>query len=136
MESIKRITTTALAVVLVMALAAPSLAGTDRTRLRAELSAPAAAGDISGKADFESRDGRSKFSVSVEGLVPGSSFDVMVAGAVVGSMTIDDFGMGALDLDTTAQVDDLDLPFPPNFPNVNAGTLVQVGQLTGTLQAK
>jgi len=136
MKHIAKLASIALVALSLVALTAPSWAGGNELRLRAELSAPAAAGDISGKAKFEDKGDRAKFSVEIEGLVPGDSFDVMVGGVVVGIIDVDAFGRGNLDFDTTAGPNDVDLPFPANFPEVGAGTLIQVGQLSGTLQEK
>ena len=63
-------------------------------------------------------------------------FDVMISGVVVGTVLIDNFGVGELDYDDRADADDQDRPFPRNFPELDGGEVVQVGPLTGTLQLK
>lgn len=125
-------------VVLVMLIlfATQLWAGGDEIRLRAELVAPDAAGDVSGKVDFRNRPQRARrqFSVQIEGLTPGQMFDVMVAGVAVGTVLIDDLGVGSLDYDDRANPDDMDEPFPANFPAIDGGEAVEIGLLDGTLQ--
>ena len=113
-----------------------ALAGGNETRLRADLIAAAAAGDVSGKADFRARSARRKFSVEVEGFAPGTMFDVMVLGTPVGTITVDGTGVGNLDFDDTAGPGDADDPFPANFPALNGGEAVNAGPLAGNLQPK
>lgn len=113
-----------------------ALAGGEETRLRAELIAAAAAGDVSGRADYRERRARRKFSVEVEGFVPGTMFDVMVLGMPVGTITVDGTGAGNLDFDDTAGPGDADDPFPANFPALDGGEAVDVGPLAGNLQPK
>lgn len=113
----------------------PALAGGNEVRLRAEFTA--AAGDLSGKADFRNRGDRQRWSVEVEGLTPGDMFDVMVAGQNVGTITIDNLGMGNQEFDTNFEAgDDPATQFPANFPGLGGGEFVQVGPLSGTLQDK
>ena len=113
-------------------------AGGAETKLEGELVAGPVAGDVSGKAKFEDRDGRRKFSAEIEGLNTGDMFDVMVAGQVVGTVTIDAAGVGDLNLDDNFEpgVDDPATRFPANFPMLDGGEMVTVGQLSGTLQSK
>ena len=113
-----------------------AMAGGDETRLRADLIAAAAAGDVSGKANFRARGARRKFSVEVEGFAPGIMFDVMVLGTPVGTITVDGTGVGNLDFDDTAGPGDADDPFPANFPALDGGEAVDVGPLAGNLQPK
>ncbi len=128
----KRIAAAMLALTCVIGLA---WAKTPEIRLEAKLVAPASAGDISGQAQYRDR-GRRQFSVQVEGLQPGDQFDVMISGAVVGTITIDNFGFGDLNYDDNFQPgkDDPATIFPSNFPALDGGELVVVGQLSGTLQ--
>lgn len=124
-------------VLMVLAGGSLAFAGGSETRLRSRLTTDRPR-DISGQVDFRNRldEGRRQFSVEIEGFSEGRMFDVMVAGVVVGTVTIDAFGFGNLDFDDTADPDDLDLPFPPNFPAVDGGERVEVGPLSGTLQLK
>jgi len=98
----------------------------------------AAAGQLSGKATFENRldRARRKFSVEIERAKAGDMFDVMVSGVVVGTILVDNLGIGELDYDDTADGNDADQRFPRNFPELDGGEVVQVGPLTGTLQLK
>ena len=125
---------------LTISVSSLAMAGGGDTRLRTGLNAPIGAGDISGKAEFRQRgnNGRRQFSVEVEGLAPGDMFDVMVAGVVVGTVRINDFGVGDINFDDNFEpgVDDPATIFPANFPALNGGELVRVGDLTGTLQRK
>jgi len=124
---------------------APALAGGkggggSEVILRAALTAPAAAGDISGQADYRDRQGRRQFSVEVEGFGPGEVYDVEVANVVVGTVTIDALGFGDLNFDDNFEAGQ-DAPatqFPATFPAIsaNGGEKVEVGPLAGTLQKK
>ena len=107
----------------------------EEIRLQAELQAPISAGDVSGKVEFRDR-GRRQFSVEIEGFVPGDRYDVMIGGAVVGTLVVDAFGIGEIGFDDEAQADDVDKPFSANFPQIDGGEAVQVGPLSGTLQAR
>lgn len=130
----KKLTATLTVLSFVFSLA---LAGISETRFEARLAAPAAAGDISGKVQYRER-GRRQFSVQVEGLQPGDRYDVMISGAVVGTITIDPFGIGDLNYDSNFEpgFDDPATQFPPNFPALDGGEMVVVGPLSGTLQSK
>ncbi len=111
--------------------------GGNEVRLRAELTA--AVGDRSGQADFRNRLNRNRrqWSVEVEGLTPGEMFDVIVSGENVGTITIDNLGMGNQDFDDNFEAgDDPATQFPANFPALDGGEPVQVGPLSGTLQQK
>lgn len=98
----------------------------------------AAAGPMSGKAKFNYRldKARRKFSVEIERGTPGDMFDVMVSGVVVGTVLVNELGIGELDYDDTANRTDRDQRFPRNFPEIDGGEVVQVGPLTGTMQLK
>lgn len=105
-------------------------------RLRAELTAPASAGDVSGKADFRNRLSRLRrqFSVQIEGAAPGDMYDVMVAGVIVGTIVVNGAGIGEIGFDDTAGPNDQKVRFPRNFPDLDGGEIVQIGPLSGTLQ--
>jgi hypothetical protein len=126
------------AFVMILGTMQPGQAGDDELRFRAQLIAPASAGDVSGQADFRLRDGQRKFSAEVEGSVPGEMFDVVVAGEIVGKVTIDALGVGDLNFDDNfeAGLDDPATQFPANFPAIDGGEMVVVGPLSGTLQPK
>jgi hypothetical protein len=129
----------AMAIAFALTTVAPingALAGGAEVKFEGRLEA--AAGDLSGKAKFEQRDGRRKFSAEVEGLVPGEMYDVVVAGAIVGKVVINGAGIGDLNFDTNFEpgLDDPATQFPGNFPMLDGGESVTVGPLSGTLQAK
>lgn len=105
-----------------------------RDLFRAPLLGDPGAGDVSGHADFRNESGFRRFSVEAEGLVPGDVHDVMVAGVVVGTVTVDALGIGQLELDDRLEPGDTELPFPASFPAINGGELVRVGPVSGTLQ--
>lgn len=129
-----------LALALTLGGALPAFAGGgDRTRLRCNAQGVQ---DISMDAKYEARGNRVKFDASFEAM-PGLGFnagdvlDVTVGGIVVGQMTLASIGdiVGDLNLDTTAQPDDDDLPLPGEFPsNVAGGTSITVGPLGCALQ--
>ena len=116
--------------------ATAALAGDNRTRLecRDEL----ALEDASARARYEKEKGRVKFSVEVEA-APGGSFragdilQVRVSGELVGTVRLSRAGdlVGELNFDTTAGPDDMDSPFPANFPPVGRGTIVTFGARFG-----
>jgi hypothetical protein len=114
-----------------------ALAGNE-LRLRAQLRAEPSAGDISGAAKYRVRDnGRVRFQLEVEGFRPGTTLDVVVDGVKVGAVTIDSLGVGEIDFDTNIEAgDDEGEPFPSNFPSLEEGDMVQVGQLRGAFQRK
>ena len=51
-----------------------------------------------------------------------------VDGVVVGQLTVNDLGMGELELKSDPEKAD-DLPFPEDFPTINSGSVVTVGSL-------
>lgn len=101
------------------------------------MTAPPAAGDISGQSTFQRRGALRKFSVEVEGLRPSSVFNVVVGSTIVGRIRIDAFSQGDLNYDDNVEVgDDPRTRFPANFPAVQAVTVVRVGQLSGTFRVR
>ncbi len=115
-----------------------AFAGGTELRLRGRLMSPATIGDVSGKAEYRLKDGRRQFSIEIQGFQPGDVFDAMIAGAVIGTIVVDDFGIGDLNYDDNFEpgVDDPATLFPANFPALDGGELVQVGPLSGTLQRR
>ncbi|MDX1502456.1 MAG: hypothetical protein R3325_08825 [Thermoanaerobaculia bacterium] len=125
--------------ILATALSAGAALAASELRLESRLRGPReAAGPMVGKVTFRHRldQARRKFSVEVERARAGQMFDVMVSGVVVGTLLIDDLGVGELDYDDTAGGNDRDRRFPRNFPELDGGEVVQVGPLTGTLQLR
>lgn len=114
-----------------------TVAQVTQIRLRAVLTAPPAAGDISGQSTFQRRGTVRKFSVEVEGLRPGTVFNVIVANRIVGRIRIDAFGQGDLNYDDNFEPgDDPRTRFPANFPPVQPGTVIRVGQLSGAYRVR
>ena len=114
-------------------------AGGVEIKLETALAASAGAGDISGKVKFENRlqEGRRKFSAQVEGFSADALFDVMISGIVVGTVQIGATGNGEINFDDNFEPgDDPATQFPANFPALDGGELIQIGPLSGTLQAK
>lgn len=131
---------TCFAALFAMLFGSLAFGGGSEVRLQAQLSSGGT--DLAGGAvEFRQRfdqGGRRQFSVQVENLQPGDMFDVMIAGQVVGKITIDDFGRGGLNYDDNFEpgVDDPATRFPDNFPALDGGEQVVVGPVSGTLQAK
>ncbi len=75
---------------------AQSGGGNDRIRLIANMSA----GATKGKAKYEQRGNRRKFSYELQNGAPGTVISVWRAGAVLGTFTVDAFGRGKFELDT------------------------------------
>lgn len=136
--------TTALSILVVglMATSTGALAGGDRL----ECDADSATGGASMDARFEAKDGRNKFDASFE-VAPGGTLQaghvlqVNVAGEILGEITLavqpnGDLG-GDLEFDTNVDQDEPDttVPFPTNWPDAKAGTIVKVGTLGCSLQS-
>lgn len=123
-----------------MAASTSAVAGGERLRL--ECKASSTTGDSSMDAKYEKKGNRMKFSASFESVIgedlqEDDSFKVTVEGKHVGYITLavqeenGDLG-GDLDFDSNIDRDDPDdttVPFPENFPDVKATTVVYVGTL-------
>jgi len=106
----------------------------DTMRMRARLRAAPSAGDISGAAKYIERGPQHKrFAVEIEGFVPGTEMAITINDVYVGSVKIDDLGVGELKYETRADAGEDWLPFPDDFPEVHQGDVVKAGQLGGTL---
>lgn len=123
-----------------MAASTSAFAGGDRFECKAS-----GAGDTSMDGKFEDKDkGREKFSASFESLngAIGDVFQVTVDGEMVGNITLaaqPDGNLGGdLDFDNNIDRDEPDttVPFPANWPGAGRGTIVMVGTLGCTLQAR
>lgn len=117
----------------------PAAAGqAQRYRVRARL--PGANDQLDGQVRYLERfkNGRllRRFKAELEDGEPGDVHQVVVEGFVVGSIVLDDFGEGELELRTEAFIDDPDDgdPIPDAFPSLLPGDVVQVGPLTGVLE--
>ena len=96
-------------------------------------------GDVNGsgrvKYEREFSDGveHSEFEVHVAGLAAHSVHGVFVDGILVGQLTVNDYGMGELELKTNPKPVG-ELPFPADFPAISNSSVVTVGTvLSGSL---
>ncbi len=94
-------------------------------------------GTAQGKAEFEAESEhggqQQEFSVRISNADPATSYDVVVNGVTVGQITTDDLGRGFLKLQSG---DDHGTPLPADFPTIEVGSTIQVGELlSGTFQA-
>jgi hypothetical protein len=90
-----------------------------------------------GTANYQanSTTGETKFAVSVTGAAADSTLDVAINDTVVGQLTTDSTGAGSLELSSSPTGTQQALPL--DFPtNINAGSTVTVGTLTGTLETE
>jgi len=74
----------------------------DDLRLRTRLVGPrVGSNQLKGHADYRLREARSrrKFKVEIENGTAGDLLDILVAGEVVGTITVNEFGFGELELD-------------------------------------
>jgi hypothetical protein len=117
-------------------ITATAEAANNDVRVRARLSGNTPA---SGKADYRERTKKNtleqRFSVQIEGAAPGAIMPVLVNGAQVGLIFIDDFGLGEIQFRTEVFIDDPGdgTPIPTDFPRLAVGDTVQVGDaLFGT----
>jgi len=105
----------------------------NRTELYGQLSGTGAA---SGSVEYEERtsDGQYKreFKVQLWNAQPNASFDIIVDNVLVGTITTDSLGRGKVEF-TTRPHEPYHRPFPDNFPDIGAGTTVEVDGLQATL---
>lgn len=97
-----------------------------------ELRAEMTAGSLHAEAKYEEETDRTKFEVEVVGGQPGASFDVILAGVVITTMTLDAMGTAHVEF-SNPEDDSGGLPFPGHFVVPVAGDLVTVGSLRGIL---
>jgi len=107
------------------------------TKLSASLSDPTGGITATGSASFNSEqdDGSAttSFRASVKGAAPNATLNVAIDGAIVGAITVDANGNGSLYLSSNTKNSKAS-PLPPNFPAVNDGSTVTIGDaLTGQL---
>ena len=88
------------AAALALALNFMVLAHDGRTRLESRLTATSAEPLDSGKAKFEMRDDRVRFSTEVEDVAVAQQIEVVVAGMSLGTVAIDALGGADLNLDS------------------------------------
>jgi hypothetical protein len=129
------------AAALLAGLAAPADAA---TRSRLDCHAQLAGQDVSATARFERIGQRRKFTVEVEAAVrssfrPGDILIIEVDNVRVGRIRLVRRAVnlvGDLNVDTTATAGDQARPFPPQFPAVSAGTVVEAGPMRCALQRR
>jgi len=108
----------------------PSTERRERTEFRADLSGNTLA---SGKARYRSEARgpavRSRLDVSIEDAEPKTSYDILLNGSVIGSMTTDAFGFAEVTFRSPSDdPDDI-----PGTPSVESGDVVSVGPVSGSL---
>lgn len=119
-------------------LAWPSLASAanDRYRVNGRLFGPTA---LKGQARYEERPKNGslmrRFKVEVEHGTPGQTFNVLVNGDNVGSITVNPLGRGKFELRTAQHIDSPGdgQPMPANFPKLGTADNVTVGPITGNM---
>lgn len=93
--------------------------------------ADGAAADLEFREDGE----RSEFTLAIRGGTPGATVELTVNGAVVLSVTLDDFGNARVRFDSAPDELDED-ELPAGFPGADDGDEVGVGGLTGQFEEK
>lgn len=132
---------TAASVVAIVASSATALAG-GITPIRVEARLSAGNDQAQAKATYRDRARgnllEQRFSVDVEDFAPGSELNVSVNGDFVGTIFVNDLGMGELQLRTAEFIDDPGdgTPIDTDFPRLMPGDTVTVGSLKGTFQAR
>lgn len=85
------------------------------------------------RTEFEDGTENRRFEVEIEGAAASTTYDVSVAGTVVGQITTDADGDGELELKTTPEDAD-EQPFPAGFVTPQAGDTIDVGGIvSGTV---
>lgn len=104
--------------------ARPAGRGEQDVRLTARLTG---SGSQTGHAEYRQESGRRRFKVEVEGFAAGT-YDVSVAGVVIGQITVGTLGSAELEWDS--KVEPGHTPLPTNFPSqLVPGDEVGVGEL-------
>lgn len=96
----------------------------------------------SGKAKYRERSRANlieqRFDIEVEDATPGDTLTVFVDGNMYGTMVVNDLGVAELQFRTAEFIDDPGdgTPIPTEFPRINPGTSISVGDMNGTFQAR
>ena len=90
-------------------------------------------GGAQGYVSFDDEGDHDEFTVEVTGGEPGATLEVSLNGAVVLSITLDEFGNAHVQFDSNAD-DAWELPLPSEFPPTVEGDEVAVGELSGNFQ--
>lgn len=127
-----------LAIAMVAVFCAGIASAGETTKMRARLRSETSAFAVSGTARYvELGPQHKKFSVEVEGFVPGTELAVLVNGSQVGTLKVDELGVGELAYDTRVHPGDEDWQlFPIGFPEIHIGDMVTVGRIYGTMQGR
>ena len=76
-----------------------------------------------------------RFDVEVQGAQPGQTFNVIVAGKTVATITANNLGRAKIEFRPSP--DDADeKPLPAGFPRLKAGDQVQIGEIKVTLRQR
>lgn len=114
-----------------------ALPGGSNHRVRADLGGRTIA---SGRAEYRERvrnnQVEQRFDVEVEDATPGEIMAIHVNGLMIGTLVVNDLGIGEFQLRTAAFIDDPGDgdPIPSGFPTLIAGDAVTVGPLSGTFE--
>ena len=95
------------------------------TELEASLVGP----NVRGEAEFEVEDGETEFEVELYGATPNATYAVAVDNVFAGNLTTNSQGYGELEFSTDP--DDDEVPFPDDFPIVQVGSSITVGEMVG-----
>ena len=124
-----------------VALTVPAIAGgIDPIRVEARMTA--GNDQAQAKARYQDRVRRNtleqRFDVQVEDFEPGTELLVTVNGATVGTIFVNNLGVGEIQLRTAAFIDDPGdgNPIDTDFPRLMPGDTVSVGPLNGTFVAR
>ena len=80
--------------------------------------------------EFDDDDGHREFEVEISGGQPGATVEVSINGAVVVSVTLDEFGNAHLEFDSEPDEADEE-PLPADFEDAEEGDEVEVGDMAG-----
>ncbi len=128
MSSMRTSVRTIAACVAIAACSAVAVAGALRTRLEARFSGPGVQAKAAYVQETRNRGTRLKLTVEVQNAQPGAEFPVTADGIGVGTIRINGFGRGKLDLQSGG-----DDPKQSKVPVLTAGDIVTVGTASGTL---
>ncbi|RMF44831.1 MAG: hypothetical protein D6753_01600, partial [Planctomycetota bacterium] len=91
---------------------------------------------IEAKHEAETKAGqaRRKFEVEIHGAAPGATFDVVVDGVAITTLTADALGNARIEYSSVPDANHV--PFPADFPAVTAGVAIQVGEASSTFEPR
>lgn len=111
----------------------PALAGNNDFRVRARMSGATL---MSGQAKYRERTKNGqveqRFSVQVEDGTPGAMLTVTLNDLTIGTIVLNNLGMGELQFRTTVDDPDDGSPIPSGFPTVQVGDTISVGDISGS----